>query len=67
MSEQTSRPTKEQVRQWLMQRMARTEPLPEIEQIQRTLGWKPAPDLNAERSKTERSVDNEVLECFSEV
>lgn len=67
MSEQESRPTKEQVRQWLIQRMARTEPLPEIEQIQRTLGWKASPDLNAGRSKTERSIDNEVLECFSEV
>lgn len=67
MSEQDSRPTKEQVRQWLMQRMARTEPLPDIEQIQRTLGWKPAPDMYAGRSKTERRQENEVLECFSEV
>lgn len=67
MNEQEKRPTKEQVRQWLTQRMARTEPLPDIEQIQRTLGWKPSPDMYAGRSKTERRQENEVLECFSEV
>lgn len=66
-SEQTSRPTKEQVRRWLTQRMARSEPLPGIEQIQRTLGWKPAPDMYAGRSKTEQQRENEMIESFSEV
>lgn len=65
MSALPHRPTKEQVRQWLTQRVQRSEPLPDIEQIQRTLGWKPAPDEYAVRSKTEQQVDNAVLECLS--
>lgn len=32
-------PTKERVREWLQQRWLRHEPPPEMEQIQRQLGW----------------------------
>lgn len=51
MTQLNSQPSKEQVRQWLMQRMANCEPLPDIEQIQRSLGWKqtktrPVPESN---------------------
>lgn len=66
MSELSNRPTKEQVRQWLMQRTRRCEPLPDIEQIQRTLGWKLAPNEYAVRTKSEQQADNAMLECLSE-
>lgn len=32
-------PTKEQVRAWLSQRLARRAPLPSLEQIRHELGW----------------------------
>jgi len=37
-----ARPTKEQVRTWMAERLARPVPLPSLEQIQRDLGWKVA-------------------------
>ena len=36
-----SQPTKEQVRQWLLQRQERREPLPTADEIRRQLGWAP--------------------------
>jgi hypothetical protein len=37
--EQICQPTKEQVREWLKERLATREPPPEIKQIQRGVGW----------------------------
>lgn len=34
-----SRPGKEQVRRWLLERVANRQPLPEPEAIRRALGW----------------------------
>jgi hypothetical protein len=34
-----AQPSKEQVRQWLLQRRERREPLPTADQIRRQLGW----------------------------
>jgi hypothetical protein len=33
-------PTKQQIREWLNERRASSDPLPDIEQIQRQLKWK---------------------------
>ncbi|WP_147383851.1 hypothetical protein [Noviherbaspirillum sedimenti] len=41
------RPTKEQVRSWMVERLARPSPLPSLEQIRRDLGWKMAEKLGA--------------------
>lgn len=38
--ERIYRPTKEQIRDWLRARQISNEPPPDIEQIQRMLGWK---------------------------
>jgi hypothetical protein len=38
-------PTKEQVRDWLIHRQADPQPLPELKQIRRELGWD-LPDLH---------------------
>jgi hypothetical protein len=35
----SNRPSKELIREWLMRRQVNREPLPEMEQIQRALGW----------------------------
>ena len=40
MMERISAPTKEQVREWFLQRQAKPEPPPDIEQIRRMLGWR---------------------------
>jgi hypothetical protein len=37
--EQICQPTKEQVREWLRERLATREPPPEIKQIQFRVGW----------------------------
>lgn len=37
--QQVSQPSKEQIREWLMQRQAVPAPLPNREQIRRELGW----------------------------
>jgi len=37
--EKINRPTKEQVRQWLLDRRNGRKPLPDVEQIQRQLNW----------------------------
>lgn len=44
---ETARPTKEQVRAWMAERLARPAPLPSLEQIRRDLGWKVAEALEA--------------------
>jgi hypothetical protein len=36
----SSQPDKEKIREWLKSRRDRPEPLPNIEQIRRELGWK---------------------------
>lgn len=41
------RPTKEQVRAWMAERLARPVPMPSLEQIRRDLGWKVAEALEA--------------------
>ena len=35
----TNYPTKQQVRDWLSQRLLQQTPLPDIKQIRRELGW----------------------------
>jgi hypothetical protein len=35
----TNYPTKQQVRDWLSQRLLQPRPLPDIKQIRRELGW----------------------------
>lgn len=42
-----NRPTKEQVRNWMAERLARPVPLPSLEQIRRDLGWNVAEALEA--------------------
>jgi len=37
--DESSKPTKEQVRAWLARRLARPMPLPSLEQIRQELGW----------------------------
>lgn len=51
MMEPIYRPTKEQIRDWLRQRQTSNEPPPEIEQIQRILGWK-QPEMKRQAMKT---------------
>lgn len=41
MMDQSNRPSKEQVREWLMHRQVSSEALPYIHQIRRELGWRP--------------------------
>lgn len=42
MMDQSNRPSKEQVREWLLHRQVSSEALPDIDQIRRELGWRPA-------------------------
>lgn len=49
---QTSKPTNEQVRNWLQQRQADRLPPPSPDEIRRQLGWHL---VEAEREKTNRS------------
>lgn len=37
--DQTRQPSKEQVRQWLINRIGRRNPIPNIQQIRDELGW----------------------------
>ncbi|QAU35020.1 hypothetical protein [Janthinobacterium sp. 17J80-10] len=46
-SGEIKRPTKEQVRSWMAERLARPVPLPSLEQIRRDLGWTVAEALEA--------------------
>ncbi|MBD8531521.1 MULTISPECIES: hypothetical protein [unclassified Massilia] len=49
---QTSKPTNEQVRNWMQQRQADRSPPPTPDEIRRQLGWNL---VEAEREKTNRS------------
>ena len=47
--EKSDQPSKEKIRDWLKHRQLKHDPLPDIEQIQLELGWKPVePRLVAE-------------------